>query len=877
MTNKNYFALATATTKELLRWLDTTSQGLDTETATERLEQVGENQVRQASPTPLWRLAWDAYITPFSLVLVILAVISFITGYYLVAPADRDFMTPLIILVLILISGTIAFIQSVQTQKTTLNLESLVEVTAAVCRDRAFQERRTEEIVPGDLVALSAGDMIPADMRLIETTDLFVSQTSLTGESYPVEKSAQAIITTQHNAADYETLALMGCEVVSGSAKGIVIQTGKQTIFGQIAKPQTTETVETSFDKGIRETSSLLVTFMLVMAPVVILINGLTKGDWLQALLFGISVAVGLTPEMLPMIVTTNLVKGAKDMAKQETIVRHLPAIQNFGAMDVLCTDKTGTLTEDQITLEYHLDLTGNESPYVLQQAYLNSYYQTGLKNLMDIAIITAAKKHLNFDTTNWTKVDEIPFDFNRRRMSVVMQSPTGTTQLITKGAMEEMLAISETAWMDGQEIPLTKECQTKILKQVEALNEKGLRVIGIAQKDHPRDQEHFSTADETALTLIGYLAFLDPPKATTKQAIQALSDHQVAIKVLTGDNERVTRAVCEQVGISSDAIITGESILDYEDSDLRELVETHHVFVKLNPQQKAQIVRVLRANGHVVGFMGDGINDSPAMRASDVAISVDNAVDIAKESADIILLKKDLLVLEQGIVLGRQVFGNIMKYIKATTSSNFGNIFSVLMASLFLPFLPMTPVQLLSLNLIYDIACLAIPWDKMDRDYLRTPKKWEASSLKPFMFWFGPTSSIFDLTTFVALFFFIIPETLGVHYGETTGNMPEHFVALFHAGWFVESLWTQTLVLYALRTPYLPFIESTPTHPLLLITLLEMGVGSLLPFLPIGAWLHLSPLPLTFWGLVVVTAMCYFILVTIVKKRYLMRYDALL
>ena len=875
---RNYYEWATLKTESIYDLLKTSEKGLSSTEASKRLDEYGENIVHQEEPTPLWKIALEAYLTPFTLILVGMAAVSFVTGDLLAAPEDKEWITSAIILVLVVISGTITFVQNVKSQKASADLESLIEVTAAICRDGDFTEIRTENIVIGDVIKLSAGDMIPADLRLLQTKDLFMSQTSLTGESYPVEKMADAVITEVTNDTSYENLAFTGSEVISGSAIGVVICTGADTLFGEIAKNQkATADVKDPFDEGIERTSKILVRFTMIMAPLVILINGLTKGDWLQALLFGISVAVGLTPEMLPMIVSTNLVKGANDMAKRGTIIRNLKSIQNFGAIDVLCTDKTGTLTQDKIVLEYHLDIDGKPSSRVLRHAYLNSYYQTGLKNLMDIAIIEASKKELDLSKYQYEKIDEIPFDFNRRRMSVVVKDRTGKRQMITKGAIEEMLAISDFVDTGSEVRPMTDEEKDYILKTVDRLNAQGLRVIGVAQKSNPTEEGAFSVKDESEMVLMGYLAFLDPPKETTAAAIQALHDHYVDVKVLTGDNALVTRSVCEQVGLSVDDIILGEDIINYSDEELQGVVEDHNIFVKLNPTQKARLVDALRKNGHVVGYMGDGINDSPAMHAADVAISVDNAVDIAKESADIILLEKDLMILEQGIIQGRQVFGNIMKYIKATTSSNFGNIFSVLIASIFLPFLPMTPVQLLVLNLVYDISCMSIPWDHMDVEYLREPKKWTATNIKDFMIWFGPTSSIFDVTTFAALFFILIPGALNVHYSQTGGAMQAQFISLFHTGWFIVSLWTQTLVLYSLRTPKLPIIESSPSFIMTTITLLGIVVGTCIPYTAFGDWLGLQALPVNFWSFLLMVIIAYLILVTIVKHIYVKRFGRLL
>ena len=873
----DYFELASKPIKEIWEIFDATEDGHSYEKADRVREKFGDNEIDYGTEKSLWHIIVEAYFTPFTLVLFGLAFVSFLTDYVLVPAGEQEALGSLIIVVLVLLSGTMTLIQTIRSNRSVEQLESMVEVTSAVKRDGKYTEIRTEDIVIGDLVRLKAGDMIPADIRLIQTKDLFISQTSLTGESYPVEKRAQTEITEVTNETGYETLAFTGSEVISGSAEGIVIKTGNDTLFGGIADELANEPPKTSFDVGIEKTSLLLIRFMVIMAVVVILINGLTKGDWLQALLFGISIAVGLTPEMLPMIVTTNLVKGANDMKEEGTIVRNLHGIQNFGAIDVLVTDKTGTLTQDNIVLQYHLDIDGEDSDRVLRHAYLNSYYQTGLGNLMDEAIIKASEEQLDLAQYNYTKVDEIPFDFERRRLSVVVADQTGKTQMITKGAIEEMVSVSDYVDYGGQIHELTDEERQHVLTQVSRLNEQGLRVLGVAQKTNPSPVDEFSVKDEAGMVLIGYLAFLDPPKDSTKEAIQALNDHAVDVKIMTGDNELVTISVANQVGIPTDNVISGDQLINKTDEELSKIVEEYNLFVKLNPTQKSKLVGILRENGHVVGFLGDGINDSPALRAADVGISVDNAVDIAKESADIILLEKDLMILEKGILAGRKIFGNTMKYIKATTSSNFGNVFSVLIASIFLPFLPMLPIQLLFLGLIYEISSMSIPWDNMDKEYLYTPKKWEAAGIQKFMIWFGPTSSIFDVTTFLIMFLFVAPNLAGGSYQSLGAEQQEVFVSIFQSGWFIVSLWTQTLVLYTLRTPKIPFVESYPSFIMTTITTLGIIIGSVAPYTELGTALGLAPLPGSFWWILAVTVIAYLILVQIIKKVYIKRHGELL
>lgn len=873
----NYKFFAQTSVDKLFSTFKTSLSGINNNEAEVLRGEYGENVISHKKKTPFIVEVLKAYFTPFTTVLLALAIISFITDYVIVPTDERDLTGVLIIVAMVVLSGTMTLIQSVKSNNAAEKLSNMVKVTATVLRKGEEVELPIEEIVCGDIIKLSAGDMLPADVRLIRTKDLFVSQAAMTGESYPVEKKDTFTMRNKDTETDYENIAFMGSNVVSGSAIGLVIAVGNGTLFGQIAKDVSEKHTITSFDVGISKTSWLLIRFMMVMAPTVFLINGLTKGDWLEAFLFGLSVAVGLTPEMLPMIVTTNLVKGASTMAKKGTIIKNLNSIQNFGAIDVLCTDKTGTLTQDKIILEYHLDVDGKEDDRVLRHAFFNSYYQTGLKNLMDKAIIESAEEELNMNVNAYKKVDEIPFDFQRRRMSVVIEDAFGKTQMITKGAVEEMLDVSSYVDYRGSVVPLTEDIKSTILKTVDELNEDGLRVIAVAQKTNPSVVGEFSVKDESDMVLIGYLAFLDPPKETTKDALKALKEHGVGVKVLTGDNALVTKSVCKQVGLEDEELITGSEISRMNDVELKVIAEKYNIFVKLTPSQKTRLVKVLRDAGHTVGFMGDGINDAPAMKEADVGISVDTAVDIAKESADVILLEKDLMVLERGILAGRTTFGNIMKYVKMTASSNFGNMFSVVVASIFLPFLPMLPIQLLFLNLIYDISCMSIPWDNMDADYLEEPKKWDASRIGSFMKWLGPTSSVFDITTYALMYFVICPAVVGGSYHTLGAEQQALFIAVFHAGWFVESLWSQTLVIHTLRTPKLPFIQSRASFILTTITSIGIAIGSFLPFTSFGQDLGLMPLPGQYWIYLALTIVAYLMLVMIVKKIYVNRFGELL
>ena len=744
----------------------------------------------------------------------------------------------------------------------------------------------------GDIVHLAAGNMIPADVRILEAKDLFISQSSLTGESEPIEKTPSRSV-QKESITDYTNIAFMGSNVISGSAAAGVVSTGDATLFGSMASAIAGEAVETSFTKGVNAVSWVLIRFMLVMVPLVFFINGITKGDWLNAFLFGISIAVGLTPEMLPMIVTTCLAKGAVSMSKKQTIVKNLNSIQNFGAMDILCTDKTGTLTQDRVVLEYHLNVNGEDDTRVLRHAYLNSYFQTGYKNLMDVAIIHKTEEAEETDSRlldlseNYVKVDEIPFDFTRRRLTTVVQDKNGKTQMVTKGAVEEMLSICAYAECDGSVHPLTKEVRRRILKTVDELNEKGFRVLAIAQKSNPSPVESFGVKDECDMVLIGYLAFLDPPKESTADAIRALQAHGVTTKILTGDNDKVTRTICKQVGLEVRNMLLGSDLDGMTDEALARAAETTDVFAKLTPDQKSRVVSVLRGNGHTVGFMGDGINDAAAMKSADIGISVDTAVDVAKESADIILLEKDLMVLEQGIIEGRKTYANMMKYIKMTASSNFGNMFSVLAASALLPFLPMMSVHLIFLNLIYDLSCTAIPWDNVDEEFIAKPRKWDASSVGSFMIWIGPTSSIFDFTTYIFMYFVFCPlfiskgilfNDLAAHYnGAELAAMQARYIGLFQAGWFVESMWSQTLVIHMIRTPKLPFLQSCASASVTLLTMTGIAVLTVIPFTAFGRVLGFVALPAAYFAYLIPCILLYMILATSLKKAYVRHYGELL
>ncbi|MCL1840643.1 MAG: magnesium-translocating P-type ATPase [Propionibacteriaceae bacterium] len=872
--------------------LATTSEGLDEDGVEDARDRYGDNTISHGKKTSLIKRIVDSFINPFTVILIALAAVSAFTDIILPGPGQENPTTVIIIMTMVIISGALRFTQEAKSGDAAENLLNMITTTISVRRvETGVQEIPLEDVVVGDIVQLAAGDMIPADIRIIRAKDLFISQSALTGESIAVEKVATPGMGAWDTPTECPTLAFMGSDVVSGTATGVVVATGDDTTFASIAHVSGAPT-RTGFEKGVNSVSWLLIRFMLVMLPIVLFINGFTKGDWMQAVLFALSVAVGLTPEMLPMIVTTCLAKGAVAMSKKHTIIKNLNSIQNLGSMTILCTDKTGTLTQDKVVLQYHLNIHGQEDMRVLRHAFLNSYYQTGLKNLMDFAIISKVQElqeqnpDLRGLTDRYEKVDEIPFDFERRRMSVVVtndaaatDSDTGRVQMITKGAVEEMLQACSFVEFDAQVLPLTDDLRAYILKQVERLNNDGMRVLALAQKSNPSGVGVFSAADETDMVLMGYLAFLDPPKESARTAITALKAHGVDVKVLTGDNDLVSRYVCKQVGIPTDRIVLGPQIDGLDDDALADLAEQVSVFAKLSPQQKARVITVLRGKGHAVGYMGDGINDTAAMKVADVGISVDTAVDIAKESADVILLEKDLMVLEAGIREGRITYANMIKYIKLTASSNFGNMLSVLVASAFLPFLPMLPLQIILLNLIYDLSCTAIPWDNVDPEFLRTPRQWEASSISKFIVWFGPTSSIFDITTYLLMYFVIAPAMCGGHLFHQMHD-PAHqllFMAVFQTGWFVESMWTQTLVIHMIRTPKIPFLQSHASAPVTLVTFAGIAVLTVLPWTPIAGDLGLTALPGIYFAYLAATVVCYMCLATLAKRIFVRRYGQLL
>ena len=863
-----------------LAFYHTSLKGLDQEQVEENRALYGENTITKGQEDSIFKKIYESIINPFTIILLVIAFISLVTNVWLAKPGQEDPTTSIIIVVLVLISGGIRFVQELRSDKATTNLSKMIVNTATVIRDGLEQELPIDELVVGDLVKLSAGDMIPADVVLSESRDFFVQQSGLTGESDAVEKLALNKATHQNveSLLEAESLAFMGTNVISGSATAMVLAVGDDTMMGAIEQTLNTYDEPTSFEREMNSISWLLIRLMLVMVPIVFFANGLTDGDWLEAGVFALSVGVGLTPEMLPMIITASLAKGSIIMAKEKVVIKKLNAIQDLGAIDILCTDKTGTLTQDEIVLEYPLDIHGDLDMAVLRRAYLNSYFQTGLKNLMDRAIISRtekeAKEHAILqDLDNiFQKIDELPFDFERRRMSVIVKDDSNVVSMVTKGALEEMLNISTHVEYRGEIIPLTEDIRQEVLAEVGQLNRQGLRVLGVGYKSGLREDYAYAVDDESDMILTGYLAFLDPPKPSAAPAIQALLEHGVRTKILTGDNEKVTQAICEKVGLDVEHMLLGADIDQMTDQELAEVVEKVTVFAKLSPDQKARIILQLKKNGHGVGYMGDGINDAPSMKVADVGISVDTAVDIAKETADVILLDKDLMVLETGIVEGRKVYANMTKYIKMTVSSNFGNIFSLLVASIFLPFLPMAPVHLIVLNLVYDLSCVALPFDNVDQDFLKQPHTWEAKSITRFMVWMGPISSVFDILTFIFLYFIIVPMITGHHYIHGSESALQ-FIILFQTGWFIESMWSQTMVIHMLRTAKVPFVQSRPAWLVILMTLVAAFFVTSLPYGPLVNILRLAPLGLPYFLFLICIIFLYMFSVTVIKKFYIKKY----
>ncbi|WP_198017611.1 magnesium-translocating P-type ATPase [Syntrophorhabdus aromaticivorans] len=852
------FGLCAVPVPEALETLGTSLQGLSSEEAEHRLDEYGPNEMAHARRRGFWGDILERCKSPLVIQLLVIAVVSGFIG---------EIKSTVIVSAMVLLSIGLSYVLD---RRSALAVEALgkrVQPRTRLLRDGKEAEVRVSEIVPGDIVFLQTGSIVPADLRLIAARDFFVNQSSLSGEAMAVEKTADPAVSGGRVPWELPNVCCRGSNVTSGTGRGVVINTGMQTVFGSISARLVAKPEQTSFDLGVRSFTWLMIRFMVIMVSTVFFIVGLTKGNWVEALLFGLSIAVGLTPEMLPMIVTVNLAKGALTMSKKKVIVKHLPAIQNFGAIDILCTDKTGTLTQDKVILEQHVDITGHPSEDVLNYAYLNSYFQTGLQSLIDRAVLDSADLYVE---QNCRLVDELPFDFQRRRMSVVVDYE-GSHVLICKGAVEEIYACCNSYQIGDEIYPLLGVIREDLFESVEDLNEDGYRVLAIGYREFSRDKTSFSVADEADLVLLGYIAFLDPPKDSATEALKLLKDAGVKVKVLTGDNGLVTRKICRDVRLTAERLVTGSELFGLSEQEFSRTVVEADVFVKLTPAQKEEIVRTLRQKGHVVGFMGDGINDAPALKAADVGISVDSAADVAKEAADIVLLEKSLLILEEGIIEGRKVFANIVKYIRMGASSNFGNMFSVLGASYLLPFLPMQPVQVLTNNLLYDFSQTGIPMDRVDEELTARPLKWNIDNVKRFMIFIGPVSSIFDYATFALMwFFFHCNAFLDVATGQQNKEMLEK---LFQTGWFVESLFTQTLIVHVIRTKKIPFVGSRASPHLTLTTLIIMAIGAWLPYSPFGPSLGMVPLPAVYWLWIGAFLVMYSIITHGVKTWFFKRF----
>jgi Mg2+-importing ATPase len=858
--------MATKDTTEVLQLRETRLTGLTEEEAAARWEKYGPNEVAREKRHDWFERLIVAVRNPLVILLTILAIISF------VAP-QGDAITGVIMLAMVVLGVSLRFVQETRADTAAAKLKAMISVTATVVRDGQPKEIPLRELVPGDIVKLSAGDMVPGDVRLLSAKDLFVIQATLTGESMPVEKTDARDTRESLAPIERNNLCFLGTSVETGSATAMICSTGAQTYFGKVAKSLSGQQVETAFEKGVKRFTWLMIRFMAVMVPLVFVINGLKKHNWQEAFFFSLAVAVGLTPEMLPMIVSVCLSKGALGMSRKKVIVKRLNSIQNFGAMNVLCTDKTGTLTIDKVILEIYCDVFKNENKEVLRDAYLISHFQTGLKNVLDRAVLQHQELHRELSLDQYSKVDEIPFDFSRRMMSVVVEGPGGERQLLTKGAPEAVFAKCTSFESEGEIFPMEPILVGNLIEQVNDLSEDGFRVLAVATKKVDK-RPAYSKGDEAELVLTGYLAFLDPPKETAAKAISVLCQHGITVKVLTGDNDLVTRKVCREVGIDAEKILLGSQVEGMSDQQLGEAVECTDVFARLSPAHKQRIVQALQRTGHVVGFMGDGINDAPALRAADVGISVDNAVDIAKESADVILLEKSLLVLEEGVLEGRKVFVNILKYIRMGASSNFGNMFSVIGASAWLPFLPMQPLQILTNNLLYDFSQVPIPTDNVGAQQIAKPRPWQIGEIAKFIVFIGPISSIFDYTTYLIMWFVFKcnqlgltpPPGLAAQFPPSDAPNKTYAAALFSTGWFVESLMTQTLIIHVIRTNLLPFVQSRASWQLTVTTAVIMLIGAYLPYSPLAASLGFVPLPLLYWPLLVLTLLCYVALTQLIK-----------
>lgn len=839
----------------ILEELKTTNEGLSCVEIEEKQEEYGKNILDLKNNKTLLNRLKEAFINPFNIVLILVAIVTFFTD--VIIATKKDYLTFMLIISTVIISAMISFFQQASSDKAAQKLKKMISNKIDVIRDGNQEVIDVEEVVPGDIVKLSSGDMIPGDVRFLEAKDLFIDQASLTGESNPVEKFV-ILKDNEAELTDLSNIGFMGTNVVSGSATAVIVGTGNQTYFGSMAKSLYSVNEKNSFENGVDSVSKLLIKFMVVMVPIILVINLLTKGDWWDSLIFAITIAVGLTPEMLPVIMTSTLAKGAVDMSKKKTIVKRLSSIQTFGEMNILCTDKTGTLTEDEIILEKYMDVDGNESKRVLKHAFLNSYFQTGLKNLIDVAIIARAEnENMNILKETYVREDEIPFDFSRRRMSVVLRDQNSKRQLITKGAVDEIMSICSYIDINGTAIELTNDLRKKAYEVYKENNHDGLRIVAVAQKNNIHSVETFGISDEQDMVLIGFVGFLDPPKKSAQEAITALKQHGVDTIVLTGDSEGVAINVCKKVGISTENCLTGKDVEEMTDKELKQKSKICHLYSKLSPLQKQRIVRIYQEQGNTVGYMGDGINDSPPLKQADVGISVDTAVDIAKETADIILLEKDLNVLEEGVITGRKTFTNILKYLKMATSGNFGNMLSIIIASLFLPFLPMLPIHILIQNLLNDFAQMGMPFDNVDREYLQNPKKWNTDGLKRFMFAFGIISTVLDIICFAILWFVMKFNTI-------------EKAVLFQTGWFAFGIISQTLIIHLMRTSKIPFVTSKPSKQLVISTLTITILTLIISFTSIAIIFDLSKLPIQYGIIIILLMIVYAIIIQTYKKLYL-------
>jgi Mg2+-importing ATPase len=824
--------------------LQSRESGLSEEEAAERLEQYGPNVVTKEQRHGRLKLLYHACRNPLVILLLLLATASLATG---------DARAAIVMLVMVILGVALRFVQESRADDAAAKLKAMISVTATVVRDGQTRELPLGQLVPGDVVRLSAGDMIPADLRIISCKDLFVIQSSLTGESLPVEKFDAKEENRSKSPLELKNTCYLGTSVESGAATGVIVETGFKTYLGSMAQSIVGQQVETSFDKGVARFTWLMIQFMMVMVPLVFLINGLTKHNWGEAFFFALAVAVGLTPEMLPMIVTVCLSRGAISMSRKKVIVKRLNSIQNLGAMDVLCTDKTGTLTLDRVILERYCDVVRNEDESVLMLAYLNSYFQTGLKNVLDRAVLQHSEIDKGLRVAESKKFDEIPFDFSRKVMSVVVETPECIQRLICKGAPEAVFTRCSRFELEGKVYPTDPLLIKDLQEECDELSGDGFRVLAVAYKDNQQRQAAYSRDDEKDLILKGYVAFLDPPKETAAPAVLALQNHGVTVKILTGDNDLVSRKICHEVGLSTEPMLLGRDVEAMSDAQLADAAEKTTLFARLSPADKQRIIRALQSKKHVVGFVGDGINDSPALRAADVGISVDTAVDIAKEAADIILLEKSLMVLEEGVLEGRKVFANILKYVRMGASSNFGNMFSVLGASAFVPYLPMAPIQILTNNLLYDFSQVPIPADNVDPEQIAKPRPWHMGEIARFILFVGPCSSIFDYTTYLMMLYIF-------------GCWPVAKESLFQTGWFVESMVTQTLIIHIIRTNRIPFLQSMASWPVIATSTAIIAIGMWLPSSPVGEYLGFTPLPGLYWPLLALTLFCYVLLTQVVK-----------